>query len=93
MLELLAEVDGAPGRSRSWDSPLRGARWLRSLGCDQAGPVLGEEGDGGEVKSLWGPRGEQREGLGILGQKDGVEAASTPPELEASPLLSVLLAM
>lgn len=86
-------MEGAPRRNRNWDSPLHGARWLRPLGWAQAGPVHGEEGDGGQVKSLWGPREEQREGLGIWGQKEGMQAASALPELETSPLLSMLLAV
>lgn len=70
MLELLAEVEGTPGGCRSWDNPPRevGQLWL------WGGPRLALHR--GRSKELVGPRGKPREGLGILGQEDGVEATT-----------------
>lgn len=93
MLELLAEGEGLLEGVEAWRlrvSPLPGVRQLGPLGWAQVGPPQ-RKSDGSQVKSFWGPRGEQREGLGILDQKDGVEAAPAQPQLEASPLLCVLL--
>lgn len=54
--------------------------------------ALEEEGDGGQVKSLRGPRERQRRGWGArtLGPVDVVEAAPAQPQREARPLLRVL---
>lgn len=87
MLELLAEGEGLLEGVEAWRlrvSPLPGVRQLGPLGWAQVGPPQ-RKSDGGQVKSFWGPRGEQREGLGILDQKDGVEAAPAQPQLEGQP--------
>lgn len=96
MQELLAEGEGLLEGIEAWRlgvSPLHGARQLGPLGWAQVGPAQRKESDEDQVKRFWGPRAEQREGLGILGQKDGVEAAPAQPQLEASPLLCVLLSV